>query len=34
MVGGNDIYGQINAFENGKGGYIFLGADEKKKGNK
>jgi len=28
----NDIYGQINAFENGKGGFIFLGADEKKKG--
>ena len=23
---------QINAFENGKGEYIFLGADEKKKG--
>ncbi len=29
---GNDIYGQINAFENGKGGHIFLGADEKKNG--
>lgn len=29
---GNDIYGQINAFENAEGGYIFIGVDESKKG--
>lgn len=28
---GNDIYGQINAFENGDGGYLFIGVDENKK---
>ncbi|MFW9973202.1 MAG: helix-turn-helix domain-containing protein [Candidatus Odinarchaeota archaeon] len=29
---GNDIYGHINAFENAKGGYIFIGVDESKSG--
>jgi len=29
---GNDIYSEINAFENAEGGYLFIGVDEKKKG--
>lgn len=29
---GNDIYSEINAFENGEGGYLFIGVDEGKKG--
>jgi len=28
----NDLYGHINALENGEGGYIFIGIDESKKG--
>lgn len=28
----NDLYGHINALENGEGGYIFIGVDESKKG--
>ncbi len=31
---GNDIYAEINAFENTEGGYLFIGVDEKKKGLK
>jgi len=27
---GNDIYSEINAFENSEGGYLFIGVDEKK----
>lgn len=29
---GNDIYSEINAFENGKGGYLFIGVNESKRG--
>ncbi len=29
---GNDLYGHINSFENGDGGYIFIGVDESKQG--
>ena len=29
---GNDIYSEINAFENTNGGYLFIGIDEKKSG--
>ncbi len=29
---GNDIYSEINAFENRDGGYLFIGVDENKKG--
>lgn len=29
---GNDIYSEINAFENGEGGYLFIGVDENKSG--
>ena len=29
---GNDIYSEINAFENSEGGYLFIGVDERKKG--
>lgn len=29
---GNDIYSEINAFENGEGGYLFIGVDENEKG--
>ena len=29
---GNDIYSEINAFENKEGGYLFIGVDEDKKG--
>lgn len=28
----NDIYGHINALENGEGGYIFIGVDDSEKG--
>lgn len=28
----NDLYGHINALENGEGGYIFIGVDESEKG--
>lgn len=30
---GNDIYSEINAFENGEGGYLFIGVDESKEGS-
>ncbi len=29
---GNDVYSEINAFENRDGGYLFIGVDETKKG--